>query len=128
MVFGHVTPRLYSTRREVAGSAAIYFNPLDPDDLGRATELCLEERTGLEVRKRRARPGGQVLPGQGRGPAPRRLRTGLVDPRNPKDVAPSMENHVLFEGVAILCSRDSAGGPRRASSGFGGVRQMVPTL
>jgi glycosyltransferase involved in cell wall biosynthesis len=38
--------------REVAGSAAIYFNPLDPDDLVRAIELCLEERTGLEFRER----------------------------------------------------------------------------
>ena len=38
--------------REVAGSAAIYFNPLDPDDLVRAIELCLEEHTGLEFRGR----------------------------------------------------------------------------
>jgi glycosyltransferase involved in cell wall biosynthesis len=38
--------------REVAGSAAIYFNPLDPDDLVRAIELSLEERTGLEFRER----------------------------------------------------------------------------
>ena len=38
--------------REVAGSAAIYFNALDPDDLVRAIELCLEERTGLEFRER----------------------------------------------------------------------------
>jgi glycosyltransferase involved in cell wall biosynthesis len=38
--------------REVAGSAAIYFNPLDPDDLVRAIELCLDERTGLEFRER----------------------------------------------------------------------------
>jgi len=38
--------------QEVAGSAAIYFNPLEPDDLVRAIELSLEERTGLEFRKR----------------------------------------------------------------------------
>lgn len=38
--------------REVAGSAAIYFNPLDPDDLVRAIELCLDERTGREFRER----------------------------------------------------------------------------
>lgn len=38
--------------REVAGNAAIYFNPLDSDDLVRAIELCLEERTGLEFRER----------------------------------------------------------------------------
>ena len=38
--------------REVAGSAAIYFNPRDPDDLVRAVERCLEERTALGFQER----------------------------------------------------------------------------
>ena len=38
--------------REVAGSAAIYFDPLDPDDLIRAIDACLEKTTGLELRER----------------------------------------------------------------------------
>lgn len=38
--------------REVAGSAAIYFDPSDPDDLVRAIEACVEMRTGLELRER----------------------------------------------------------------------------
>jgi glycosyltransferase involved in cell wall biosynthesis len=38
--------------REVAGSAAIYFNPYDPDDVARAIEQCLDEHTGREYRNR----------------------------------------------------------------------------
>jgi glycosyltransferase involved in cell wall biosynthesis len=38
--------------REVAGSAAIYFNLYDPDDVARAIEQCLDKHTGREYRSR----------------------------------------------------------------------------
>ena len=38
--------------REVAGSAAIYFNPHDPEDLLRALECCLDEPTRQVFRAR----------------------------------------------------------------------------
>jgi len=38
--------------REVAGNAAVYFNPHSPDDLARAIEQCLDERTARKYRDR----------------------------------------------------------------------------